>query len=183
MKKPKLKDPSLNISIAPRQAGDKVSVDYCITGPADRPIYLFDGPFTYSLDWRLQPGVCTPVENRFPRLYYFKAHLEIPIGIKFTAFVVPNVVRLDPKAISKGTFTVADKLPQVTAARTGEPVEGALVLPARMELQMIVGYGDKPLKVSHTDPQPEQTVLAWQKAISSNVLTIRRQYCWDVELT
>ncbi len=181
MSRRKKTKPTLEMSIAPGQVGDEVAVQYCVYAPSDSPIYVYDGPGREIVYWRTEPDVCTPIEDRFPLLYYYKAHLEIPIGISVAGFEVPATRCLDPGSKWKGSFSLRDRVVDVgTIGPSGEPIEIVTPLPARFQLQMVLGFNEKPLKVPTSEMNPEAVVLKWQKALESNVLTVRRSYCWSL---
>ena len=172
----------LEISVPDYSTGDELTVEYRVTAPEDSEVCFYNGPAEYIIDWDMAPGTCRAPEESFPLVQYYKAETELPRGVLIVAYEPPPVECIKAGAEHTGTFSVTPTVSRILRGHGGSAAEIPIEIPRRFRIQMVLGYNSIPPEVDPTDVKPIDSVLAWQKALTSNVLSIRRATCWTKEV-
>ncbi len=171
--------PKLEISMESESDGNCLEVQYCVTA-GEKELFLVDEPGFLIAEWCHEPGSCSPPEDCIPLVKYYMAVLERPPEYSYGGYKTPDLKILKPKGMHKGAFCVENHLTEYGLGPEGEVQEVTIELPQRFDLQMIAGYGEKPLVIEPGDMHPEKAVLKWQKGLDSNLLKVFRSFSWSL---
>lgn len=172
--------PKLEISATSEQSADELVVDFRLDAPADRRICFYDGGANLAIEWPHEPGICPDPESRVAFVRYYRAEVALPLGLAIGGYVIPPVRCLNKGERVAGHFTLGSSIIRIAKGPAGAGIPVKIDLPRQIKIQMTLGYNFEPPSISTQDNKPRATFLAWQHALDSNILSVRRSTCWTL---
>lgn len=172
-------EPKLEISAA-EQMADALAIHFRLKAPSNTGICFYDGTPDIVIEWQHDPAVCVPPESRVALVRYYQAEVALPFGLGISGYEIPPVRCIDKGEHVEGRFTLGPSVTRIEQGPTGEGIPVQIDLPPQIQIQMTVGYNLEPPRISTQDMRPQAAFLAWQRALDSNILRIRRTICWTV---